>query len=163
MPDNYLLCDLLLGCDVLGQAPLTWDGKIRALIWGDTPYTINHIPRRQNKVSRVHTSPVELKDPVKEFKQINLKSPVFLDPYQSQFMSIPIHELPQSTLLVHPQSRFSHNSLIFLVSVTDENTIHVTLVNPTKTQKTFKKGTIVVSYEEEYVGATRRIHNDLHP
>ncbi len=169
VPDNYLSCDLLLGCDVLGQAPLTWDGKTRALIWGDTPYTVNHIPRRKNKVSRVHTSPVELKNPVKEFKQINLKSPVFLDPYQTRFVPIPIQELPQTTLMVHPQSCFSHNSLPFLVNVTDENTIHVPLVNPTKAQKTFKKGTIVASYEEvdvpppSEVRATRRIHNDLLP
>ncbi len=145
---NYLSCDLLLGCDVLGQAPLTWDGKKRALIWGDTPYTVNYIPRRKNKVSWVQTSPVELKNPAKEFKQINLKSTILLDPYQTQFVSISIQELPQTTLMVYPQSHFSHNSHSFLVNVTNESATYGPLVNPTKIQRTLKKNTIVISYEE---------------
>ncbi len=57
----------------------------------------------------------------------------------------------------------------YIVNVTNERSIYVPLTNPTRKQRTFKKGTIVASYEEvkvpppASVNATRSIHNDLLP
>ncbi len=110
VPDNYLTCGALLGCDILGQAPLLWNGEKRTMMWGDTQHTVNHIPRRKNKVTRVQTSPVEMQEATKNYQQINLTTPVRLDHYHTQFLCIPTIEPPQTTLLIHPQPRFSHNS-----------------------------------------------------
>ncbi len=129
----------LLGCDVLGQATLVWDGQKRAIIWGDTPYTVNHIRRSKNTVSRVQSRPVELKRPHQKFSQISLKAPAQLDPYHTQFVPVPVPELPESTLLVYPQPRFSKSSHSFIINVTNERSICVPLVNPTRKQRTLKK------------------------
>ncbi len=141
----YLTCDALLGCDVLGQATLVWDGEKRAIIWGDTPYTVNHIRRSKNTASRVQSSPVELKSPHQKFSQISLKAPAQLDPYHAQFVPVSVPEVCESTLLVYSQPRFSQSSHPFIVNVTNERSIHVPLANPTRKQKTLKKGTIVTS------------------
>ncbi len=60
--DTNLATDMLLGCDVLGQAPLIWQGKKRVLMWGNTPYVVNHIPKQKARVSRVKIAPVVSKD-----------------------------------------------------------------------------------------------------
>ncbi len=136
---------------------------------GDTPYTVNHIRCSKNSVSRVQSSPVELKSPHQKFSQISLKAPAQLDPYHTQFVPVPVPELAESTLLVYPQPRCSQSSHPFIVNVTNERFIYVPLANPTRKLKTLKKGTIVASYEEVkvpppiIVNATQRIHNDLLP
>ncbi len=169
VPNPYLSCDALLGCDVLGQVTLVWDGQKRAIIWRDTPYTVNHIRRSKKAVSRVQSNPVEPKSPHQKLNQISLKAPAQLNPYNTQFVTVPVPELPESTLLVYPQPRFSQGSHPFIVNVSNERSIYVPLANPTRKQKTLKKGTIVASYEEVKVpppvsvNATRRIHNDLLP
>ncbi len=170
VPNSYLSCDALLGCDVLSQATLVWDGPKSAIIWGETPYIVYHIRHRKNTVSQVQSYPVELQNPHQKFSQISLKAPVQLDTYQSQFVPVVVPETQESTLLVYPQPRFCHSSHPFIVSVTSEQSIHVLLVNPTKKQRTLKKGTIVASYEEvkvppsSNVSAIRRcIHSDLLP
>ncbi len=170
VPNSYLSCDALLGCDVLSQATLVWDGPKRAIVCGDTPYVVYHIRRRKNTVSRVKSCPVELNKPHQKFNQVSLKAPVQLDPYQALFIPVVVPETSESTLLVYPQPRFCHNSHPFIVNVTSEQSIYVPLDNSTKKQKTFRKGTIVVLYEEvkippsNSVNATRRcIHNDLLP
>ncbi len=92
-----------------------------------------------------------------------------MDAHHTQFVPVPVPELPESTLLVYPQPRFSQSSHPFIVNVTNERSIYVPLANPMRKQRTLKKGTIVASYEEVKVpppvsvNATRRIHNDLLP
>ncbi len=41
IPDEYLQIDLLLGCDNLGQATMTWCHAKRLLVWGGTLYVVN--------------------------------------------------------------------------------------------------------------------------
>ncbi len=112
---------------------------------------------------------MELKSPNQIFSQISLKAPAQLDPYHTQFLPVSVPELPEATLLVYPQLRFSQNSHPFIVNVTNGRSICVLLANPTRKQKTIKKDTIVASYEEVKVpppislNATQRINNDLLP
>ncbi len=112
---------------------------------------------------------MELKSPHQKFSQISLKAPAQLSPYHTQFVPVSVPELPESTLLEYPQPRFSQSSHSFIVNVTNEKSIYVPLANPTRNQKTFKKGTIVASHEEVKVpppisvNATQRIHNNLLP
>ncbi len=87
VPNSYLLCDALLGCDVLSQATLVWDEPKRAIVWGGTPCIVYHIRHRKNTVSRVQSCPVELDKPHQKFTQVSLKAPVQLDPYQTKFVA----------------------------------------------------------------------------
>ncbi len=71
---------------------------------------------------------------------------------------------------MYPQPRVCYHGHPFIVNVTSEQSIDVPLVNSTRKQKTFRKGTIVASYEEVQVPqpdsintTRRRIHNDLLP
>ncbi len=50
VPDNCIGIDILLGCDVLGQAPMTWNHKQGTLVWGDTLHPIRYIAKRHGKV-----------------------------------------------------------------------------------------------------------------
>ncbi len=43
LPDHYLSVDLLLGCDVLCQAPLSWDCSKDVMLWGNAPYIVHHV------------------------------------------------------------------------------------------------------------------------
>ncbi len=151
LPNSYLSCDALLGCDVLSQATLVWDGPKHAIVWGGTPYIVYHIRRWKKTVSRVQSCPVELDKPHQKFIQVSLKAPVQLDPYQTKFVPVTVPEMPGSTLLMYPQPRFCHHGHPFIVNVTSEQSIYVPLVNSTRKQKTFRKGTIVASYEEVQV------------
>jgi len=168
VPDHYLNADLLLGCDVLGQAPLTWDGRKRAMLWGNVPYIIHHIKKQRGKVERIKHVPLTAEPSIFSNKKMNLPSSVKVPPYQSQFIPFQLKEPPGTTLLVYPQPRVSHNSLPFLTKVNDEKEIYLPFVNNTKSTKEFKLGTLVGSYEKEKfdlesVLMNHKIHNDLLP
>ncbi len=169
VPNTYLAADMLLGCDVLGQAPLIWNGKKRVLMWGNTPYVVNYIPKQKSRVSRVKLDPVEISKPSKTFSQIHLLHHEKLSLYQTRFVSVMVNQSPGTTLIVHPQPRFSHSSYPFLVQVTSEGHIYLPLTNGSKSDKIFKAGTILGSTEEAasipspQVHATTQIHNDLLP
>ena len=169
VPDTYISTDLLLGCDVLGQAPLIWNGKKRVMMWGNTPYVVGHIPCKKGEVGRVTRSPVELTRPSQTFTQINLLTPVKINPHQTQFVSIPVSETPGTHLIVYPQSRVSQNSHPCLVQVGSEGRVCLVFTNSTKKEKIFRRGTIVGSYEAvedpgyPKVNLAQQIYNDLVP
>ncbi len=78
-----------------------------------------------------------------------------------------VNQTPDTTLLIHPQPRFSHSSYPFLVQVTLDNHIYLPLTNSSKSDKIFKDGTTLGSVEKAdlisstQVNATNQIHNDL--
>ncbi len=139
------------------------------MLWGGTPYVVNHIPRQGNKVEKVKNSLVELKDPSPAYPQINLLTPIKVTPYQVKFMPIPVSVDPGTDLIVHPQPRVSHNSHPCLVQVNSEKCICLPLTNATKKEKTSRKGTILGSYKKvegppcTKVNITYEIHNDPLP
>ncbi len=49
VPDNYVGNNILLGCDVLGQTPMTWNHKQGTLVWGGKLHTIRYIAKRHGK------------------------------------------------------------------------------------------------------------------
>ncbi len=53
IPDEYLQTDLLLGCDILGQATMTWCHAKRLLVWGGTPYVVNLVRKHHRQVEKV--------------------------------------------------------------------------------------------------------------
>ncbi len=80
VPDYYLNSDLLLSCDILGQAIMTWCHPKRLLVWGGTPYVVNLVRRHRRQVERVIVvSPLSQESGV-ERKTGRLKSNVVLPP-----------------------------------------------------------------------------------
>ncbi len=112
-----------------------WDWEKRVLLWGGTPYGINHIPRQKNKVQGVKIIPVELGNQVRTYQQVNLLSLIEISPYNTQFVAVEVKESPESHLVFYPQPRFSHNSHTYLLRVNQEHSIYLPLTNPTKKRK----------------------------
>ncbi len=80
-----------------------------------------------------------------------------------------VNQTPGTTLVAHPQPRFSHSSYPFLVKVTSDNHIYLPLTNISKRDKNFKAGKILGSIEKaEFIpspqlNAANEIHNDHFP
>ncbi len=87
------------------------------MLWGNTSYVGNHIPRQRNRVERVKPDPPDLSEPTQSLAQIHLLQPVKLPPYETRFVPVTVKQKPGTTLVVYPQSRFNHNSQPFLVEV----------------------------------------------
>ncbi len=138
---------MLLDCDVLGQAPLTWDGKKKFLRWGETSYVVTYVPCQRNEVERVKTEPVVLAESVHApiYSHIILLQQIKLGPYQTEFVPVPIKEKLQTLLTVHPQSRTSHNAHPCLVEVINKGLVHLPLANAAKSGKVFRTGVIIDS------------------
>ena len=173
VPNSYLDADLLLGVDVLAKAPFHWNGQKNIIVWGDTPYVINHIKKQKGKVERVRIIPSTTTQE-EHSKRVNLTKPVRVEPYQSHFIPIVVKEKPGETLLVNPQPQISCNSLPFLTRINEDNAIYLPFINNTKRVKEFKQGTLLGSFEPlnseilnniqpQKVHHTLEIQNDLLP
>ncbi len=138
VPNSYLDAELLLGTDVLSRTPFTWDGSKNIIVWGNTSYVISHIRRQRGKVERVRAAPLTLNqdDPV---KGIRLTKSISMEPYQTQFLPIPVPKNPGETLLVHTQPKINPDSLPFLTKVDDSNNIYLPFINNTKGVKEVKR------------------------
>ena len=155
VPDSYISCDVLLGCDVLTQGTLVWNGLAKILTWNGTPYKINHIPVKRRTVRSVQTT---VSNKPNQGKNINLAHPVHLGPYQTQFFPLPCPEPPGQTLLVYPQPTISKQCQPYLIKVQENQTIYVPFFNTTKVQKIVRVGTIVGTYESIPDPPTSQIH-----
>ncbi len=69
-----------------------------------------------------------------------------------------VNQSPGTTLVVHPQPRFSHSSYPFLVQVTSEGHIYLPLINGSKSDKIFKAGTILGSIEKAESIPSPQVH-----
>ncbi len=114
VPDHYLSVDLLLGCDVLFQAPLSWDCSKNVMLWGSALFIVHHVKRQKGKEERIQSAPLLAETSTPSVKQINLPAPVKVPLYRSQFIPFQVNESPGTTLVVHSQPRISHNSIPFL-------------------------------------------------
>ncbi len=104
VPNSYLDADLLLGTDVLSRAPFIWDGNKNLLVWGNASYVISHIRRQRGKVERVRGTPLTLNQS-DQVKDIRLTKSIRMEPYETQFLPIPVPKNPGETLLVQAQPK----------------------------------------------------------
>ncbi len=70
-----------------------------------------------------------------------------MEPYQTQFLPIPVPKNPGETLLVQAQPKISPDSLPFLTKVDDSNNIYLPFINNTKGVKEVKQGTLLGTFE----------------
>ncbi len=107
-PDEYLQTDLLLGCDLLGQATMTWSHAKRLLIWEGTPYVVNLVRKHHRQVERVRVISPHPNDTGPEQKRsLRVKAALIIPPYQSCLVPIPVEEEPGTTVIVYPEARTS--------------------------------------------------------
>ncbi len=95
--------DILLGCDVLGQAPMTWNHKQVTLVWGGTLHPIRYIAKRHGKVERVRV----VSETIETFRPtLRVNTPIEIPSFQTELYPLTVSELPGTVLLVSPPSNF---------------------------------------------------------
>ncbi len=155
--------DNLLFCDVLDQAPFTYNKQQRTLVWADCTYVISHVRSVRSQVSRVRACPTEPFSSAQSTPHVSK-----LGAHQTKFLDVTVKETPATTLIIYPQPLTSHNGHPCLVQVNGENTIHIPVTNSSKKETILKRGTCLGSYEKveqptSLAIRTREIHNDLLP
>ncbi len=166
VPNKYLEADILLGCDLLGQTTLVWDNKQGLMIWGDTPYMVNQMKRKQKKVSKVHRVPTP-QTPQVTNHYFHTHQNISIPPYTSGFYEIKVKGTPGEELIIYPQGRLTHNSHPFVTRIDDHGLIKVPVVNNSKKQVVHRVGTIIGHYEkgkvEKELNTPFELHNALLP
>ncbi len=66
-----------------------------------------------------------------------------MEPYQTQFLPIPVPKNPGETLLVHSQPKINPDSLPFLTKVEDSSNIYLPFINNTKGVEEAKQATLL--------------------
>ncbi len=144
VPNSYL--DAVLGTDVLSRAPFTWNGERNIMVRGNAPYVISHIKRQRGKVERVRATPLT-RDQNDQLKDIRLNKSIRIEPYQTQFLSIPVPQKPGETLLVHSQPKINPGGLPFLTKVDESINIYLPFMNNTKGVKEVKQETLLGTFK----------------
>ena len=173
VPDRYLDVDLLIGTDLISRALFTWDAQANRIVWGGTRYVVGHIKKRKGTLEGIHqASPSKIQHPSQSSpnspRKMNLINNLRVEPYQSHLIPVEVEEPADTTLLIHPQPKVSHNTLPFLTKVNNNNTIYIPFVNNTKRTRAFKAGTLLGAYENlpgetETINTVKQMHNDLLP
>ncbi len=70
-----------------------------------------------------------------------LTKSIRIEPYQIQFLPIPVPKNPGETLLVYSQPKINPDSLPFLTKVDDSNNVYLPFINNTIGVKEVKQGT----------------------
>ena len=165
VPDNYLNTELLLGCDILCDAPLIWNHREQLLIWGKEQYPLYYIKPKRGKVERVTQVP----KPSQLENQLRVKEKFELPPYHTKFYLIKTKESPGTTLIVHPEKNSSAIPFPFVTTVNTEGEIYFPKENYSKTVYKITPGTLLGTYElgsevkENRVCSTFPITNELMP
>ncbi len=126
--------------------------------WGNSSYAISHIRRQRGKVERVRATPLTLNQS-DQVKDIRLTKSVRMEPYQTQFLPIPVPKNPGETLLVQAHPKMSPDSLPFLTKVDDSNIIYLPFINKTKGVKEVKQGILLGTFESLNFETVNAIHN----
>ncbi len=107
-------------------------------------------------------------------KDIRLTKSIRIEPYQTQFLSIPVPQKPGETLLLHFQPKIYPGGLPFFTKVDESSNIYLPFMSNTKGVKEVKQGTLLGRFESlnfQTVNAIQtsserpllEIHNDLLP
>ncbi len=143
VPDNYIGCDILLGCDVLGQAQLTWDHHQGTLTWGGTLHPARYVARRHGKVERVHLQKEALESLM---PTLRVHTPVEIPLLKTAWCPVNVPEIPGTDLLVFPH----HGPFPeFVTRVTESRQVFIPLYNSHKRSRHFKPGTIWAHTKEQ--------------
>ena len=165
VPDHYLCADMLLGRDVLGNAPLTWNHREQLLVWGKEQYPLYFVKPKKGNVVRVALVP----GPKQKYNQLRARKNLTIPPYQTKFFSIKTKETPGTKVVVHPEKRVNAIPFPFITTVNAEGEIYFPNENCSKGVHKISTGTLLGTYELGYevqetpVYTTFPIKNELMP
>ena len=169
VPDSYLSEELLLGCDVLNTADLTWRARENILEWGGASYLVNFVRKRQ-KVKRVKVCSREIEAMSRETEEtlLRLSSTQHLEPKRTSFVEVKVNEKPGGEVCVTPHGSSNVSFPPFVGVVATNGCIRVPLTNSANVKQTYRPGTLLghlekVTVVESKVCNTTGIQNDLMP
>ncbi len=156
VPNSYLDADLLLGTDVLSRAHLL-GMETKISYYGEILPMLSVTSGDRGKVERVRATllTLNLSD---EVKDIRLTKAIRLEPYQTQFLPIPVPKNPEKTLLVHSQPKINPDNFPFLTKVDGSSNIYLPFINNTKGVKKVKQGTLLRTFESLNFETVHAIH-----
>ena len=163
VPDSYLSSEMLLGCDVLGQAPMTWNHKRKLIVWGGQEYPIYFI-RPKGRVDRVTVVPL----PKVLTNQLRVKQKYDMQPYQTLFIPVETREKPGTTLIVYPEKTMKSLTYPFVATVNEDGQVFFPTENYGRAPQKIGPGTLLGTYtegivEESKVCPSFTIDNELMP
>ena len=163
VPDQYLSSELLLGCDILGKAPLTWNHQDQTLIWGNELFPI-HFIRPKNQVEKITVVPA----PTQKVNQLRVRQKFELSPFKTKFFPIKVEEQPGTTLVIHPDKNMKAVPFPFVTTVNSQGEIYFPNENFSKKSIKISPGTLLGTYELSTVEETpvcpvSTIKNELMP
>ena len=148
VPEHYLDTDLLLGVDLLGRFPMTWDRHGNTFHWGDFTYSVYHM-RTSNQVAK----------PVQWVKQegentsknesgrfVRTSHRVTLPPHYCCVRPVKVKEPSGSLVLVKPESLSVQQEAPICAIVNDNQEIPIPFKNASKKFVHLNPGTLLATY-----------------
>ncbi len=168
VPDSYLDSDVLLGCDVLGQASLTWNQSNRLMLWGNATYPVSRVTKKPGKVERVQSLAARENQKDKPHNQLRVRKRLVIPPYQSHLYPLEVKAAKGKTIMVYPHHGISNLNYPYISTVNEENKIICLIENKCRSNRILKVGTLLGTYEQvipdsNNVKSTTVIQNDLLP
>ena len=164
VPNHYLSTDVLLGNDILKKSSYLMDQTKGIFYWGHAPYVVKVARTGKHEVRKI----THLEPPIagpSSHQNLHVPFPVKLQPYQTQFVPLPIREEPGTTVIIYPQGKINANLHPYCAVVNENQKVPCPFVNPSRVIQNFKPGMLFGWYETGQVGSSpvQYIHNDLLP
>ena len=144
VPDHYLHSAALLGMNTIGQATFTLDHKQQQVHWNNMIYPLVLKDTEFGKVTTIKTEPQTTPSNCL-FGRITKR--VDLGRYSTTMVEVRTNEDPNTTLLVEAKHPLVQTGIPLVVSVTENKTIFVPVINNTKIKVILHPGTLLVKYE----------------
>ena len=143
VPDELLDTDVLLGADLLGTAPLSWDQAKGKITWGDCTYPVRLLKQRPSTKRVRMISRVQIEEPN---STLRLKNKLVLPPSSAGIYAVPINESPGTLLEYQSVLRMRGVGTALCLQVSGERQVSLPLVNNTRSRIILKMGTLVGTY-----------------
>lgn len=145
VPDRYLSTDILLGVDILHQAPFYWDAMKDKIQWGGANYPAQKERMERGKVQKV-TKVVKKEIDQSHTRVLRLTANYVIPPYQNELCQIKVNEAPGSILYVEPLAKAKQVSYPYITRVSHDRYIVWPINNSTPNPRKVKVGTCVGNY-----------------
>ena len=144
VPDNLMYTELLLGVDILGLFPFSWDAPCQIIVWNGITYQVRMLRHRPAKRRMRRVKVVRPESP--STLQLRLKERLFVPEHTAGLYPVHTSEPPDTVLHFLPQPLKFQSHTELCQQVTDTKEVFLPLVNNSKSKVTIKSGTLLGSY-----------------
>ena len=146
VPDHLLDTEVLLGADLLGIAPVTWDSQRDLVIWDNVTYRVRLLKPRPSTRRIRSIKMIEISKPCVD--EIRLKKKITLHPSSAGIYAISVNEPPETLLEFESVIKNNGAKSALCLQVNDNQEVHIPLVNSTKGVVNLKIGTLIGTYNK---------------